>query len=214
MTRCLMTLCFAVLIVSATLAQEKKTVPPPPKPADEGPSLEVTMKFIQDKMNDTGQIIYAESRHDIATREDYLRRKAAKIENVIVDSGSCSVSFRRLEGDLFTTTELINDENHNLGRVDVIVSLKDVADITVIPDIDEENQRWGGMWTVTQIAPPISVLRISTNHRIKMVNPMNPTEITTKQVDLKFLEGKMVDRVAKALQHAAELCGAGTDEPF
>jgi len=51
MTRCLMTACFAVLVVSAALAQEK-TVPPPPNPSDEGPSLEVTLKFIQEKLKD------------------------------------------------------------------------------------------------------------------------------------------------------------------
>jgi len=35
-----------------------KAVPPPPKPADEGPSLEVTMKFIQDKLNDIGPVTH------------------------------------------------------------------------------------------------------------------------------------------------------------
>jgi hypothetical protein len=36
-----------LLLVATALAQD---VPPPPKPQDEGPSLEVTMKFLQDKL--------------------------------------------------------------------------------------------------------------------------------------------------------------------
>jgi hypothetical protein len=46
--RCLMTVCFALLAVSAGLAQEK--APKPPSSETNGPSLEVTMKFIQDKL--------------------------------------------------------------------------------------------------------------------------------------------------------------------
>src|SRR5580693_6885896 len=50
MKTCLMTMCFAALAVSVSLAQQQKAAPPPPKPADDGPSLEVTMKFIREKM--------------------------------------------------------------------------------------------------------------------------------------------------------------------
>jgi hypothetical protein len=47
----LMSICFAILTVTVAAAQEKQTVSLPPKPADDGPSLEATMKFIQEKMN-------------------------------------------------------------------------------------------------------------------------------------------------------------------
>jgi hypothetical protein len=39
---------------AADASRAQQPVPPPPKPADDGPSLEVTMKFIQDKLNDIG----------------------------------------------------------------------------------------------------------------------------------------------------------------
>lgn len=39
MKRYLITMCFAVLVVSAALAQENKSVPPPPRPADESPTF-------------------------------------------------------------------------------------------------------------------------------------------------------------------------------
>ena len=54
--RCVMTMCLVSLVVSVALAQ-KKTAPPPPKPADKGPSLVDTMKFIQDKLTDQNKII-------------------------------------------------------------------------------------------------------------------------------------------------------------
>ena len=44
--RCLMTICSALLAVSTGLAQQT----PVTKPADNGPSLEVTMNFIQEKL--------------------------------------------------------------------------------------------------------------------------------------------------------------------
>jgi hypothetical protein len=56
MKRCVLTMCLVSLVVSVALAQ-KKTAPPPPKPADKGPSLVDTMKFIQDKLTDQNKII-------------------------------------------------------------------------------------------------------------------------------------------------------------
>jgi hypothetical protein len=53
---------------SAALAQQKETAPPAPKPAAEEPSLEETMKLIQDKLNDVGPMNFAEYIHDNASR--------------------------------------------------------------------------------------------------------------------------------------------------
>src|SRR5580700_11220871 len=74
MKRGLMAIGFAVLAVSWALAQQKKSVLPPPKPADEGPSLEVTMKFIQDKLNDVGAVNYATYTHDNAAGNDWTNQ--------------------------------------------------------------------------------------------------------------------------------------------
>jgi hypothetical protein len=80
MKRSLLTMCFAVLTVSGALAQQKKAVPPP-KPAD-GPSLEVTMKFIQDKMNDVGPVNYVEYNHDnVAARKFITQRTSLELSN-------------------------------------------------------------------------------------------------------------------------------------
>jgi hypothetical protein len=78
-----MTLCFVVLATSAALAQQKKTVPPPPKPADEGPSPEVTTKFIQDKMNSIGPVNYVVYTHDNATDNDRTDRWKSVASRVV-----------------------------------------------------------------------------------------------------------------------------------
>ena len=82
MKRCLRTICFATLMASGAVAQQKKSVPPPPKPQDAGPSLEVTMKFIQDKMNDVGPVNYVEYNHDnVAARKFITQRTSLELSN-------------------------------------------------------------------------------------------------------------------------------------
>ena len=77
MKRCFITICLAVLALSAALAQEKKTVPPPPKRANDGTSLEVTMKFIQDKLNGIGPVSHVVYYHDTAAG-DHLDQPAQR----------------------------------------------------------------------------------------------------------------------------------------
>jgi len=92
MKRCMMTVCFTALAVSAALAQEKKTVPPPPKPADEGPSLEVTMKFIQDKMNDHGTVGYVVTNSSL---NGVLFRNYHVISDVVADASTCTLHAKK-----------------------------------------------------------------------------------------------------------------------
>jgi len=73
MKRCLTMISCALLAASAALAQEKKDAPPPPKPVDNGPGLEVTMKFIQDK----------------------LKAKLPFWDDITVDPANCQLTFTR-----------------------------------------------------------------------------------------------------------------------
>jgi len=60
---------FVVLL--SNLAISQTAVPPPPMPAADGPSLAVTMQFIQDKMNAQGKINHTLNTHDNAKGEDW-----------------------------------------------------------------------------------------------------------------------------------------------
>jgi hypothetical protein len=68
--RCLMTTCSALLAVSTGLAQET----PVTKTADNGPSLEVTMIFIQEKIAQQGKINYAVYGHDSTNNSDWVKQ--------------------------------------------------------------------------------------------------------------------------------------------
>src|SRR5271170_2470970 len=72
MKPCLMTLWIVALTASAAWSQERKDVPPPPKREDNGPSLTVTMTFIQDKLNDVGPVNFAFYVHDDSSGKDSL----------------------------------------------------------------------------------------------------------------------------------------------
>ncbi len=195
MKRYLRMICFMVLAVSGGLAQQKKAVPPPPKPADEGPSLEVTMKFIQDKLNDVGLINYAGYYHDNATGSDWTDRFQVQATGVVADPGACRVSFHWKTVRNGTT----------FADLDVGFSLKAVGDIVVLPA--DQNQKaidtaaGHPEWTC-RIDPGVFVL----NARRTDIKGGNSFDFSDEQ---------MANRVAKAMVHAVELCGGGAKpEPF
>jgi hypothetical protein len=75
-----------VLCAQACLAQN---VPPPPNP-DTGPTLEFTMKFIQDQLTNRGVVSY----RDKTSADDDGIRYVNRILEVHTDPATCSLSFR------------------------------------------------------------------------------------------------------------------------
>ena len=71
----------------------QQSAPPPPKPADNGPSLAVTMQFIQDKLNDIGTITYVTTSH--YKDQTFTNVNHLTITNVIADPKACRISYRR-----------------------------------------------------------------------------------------------------------------------
>src|ERR1700722_15452767 len=184
MKRRLTTLFFAVLVVRAAFEQQKKNVKPAPKPADEGPSLEETMKFVQDKLNDVGPVNFAQYLHDNATGTDSTHVQL-KIErtNVVADSGACRVSYHHKVGA---------DGSLNPGS-DSWFRLNAVVDVAVIP-LQQLVERVSGHPTYdTKVDPPVFVLRVGGTDK--------------KHSDFFFFDEQMANRVAKAMVHAVDLCG-------
>jgi hypothetical protein len=180
------TIFFAVLVVSAALAQQTKTVSPAPKPADEGPSLRETMKFIQDKLNDVGPVNFAQYVHDSATGVDSTHVQL-KIErtNAVADSGACRISYHHKVGA---------DGSLNPGS-DSWFPLNAVVDVAVIPleQLVERASRHPAY--DTKVDPPVFVIRVRGPNK--------------KHSDFFFVDEQMANRVAKAMVHAVELCGGG-----
>jgi hypothetical protein len=188
----------AVIMAGAT-ALAQVAVPPPPQPAPDktassGPSLEVTMKFIQDKLNEMGTVNFAGYVHDSSNNSDGVQKFSATISNVVTNPGACTLSYHRL---VFNNGSREHDEN-------VSINLRDVRSITVLPDEQDWQMylvRNGDTTKTVKDVPDISALVIKLN------NGKDPT--------IRFYEQELADRVAKALVHAVELCGGGPKpEPF
>jgi hypothetical protein len=197
---------------------------PSPKPANEGPSLEVTMKFIQDKLNDIGPVIWVEYYHETAKGDNWTNTFGEEIKEFVADSSACRISYRRISGNL-TGAKIIGGElPPETSKFDMQVSLKDIADIVINPELESEVRLHAAATnpdyrrqTPTNVAPPVFSLQVVTNHPITMVWVQKPEFQfdPIKSVEFKFLDDKMADRVARALQHATELCGGGSKpEPF
>ncbi len=195
MKRYLGLLCFAVLAVSAAPAQQKKAVPPPPKPADEGPSLEATMKFIQEKVGEIGTLNYVVYVHDDVAGSDWTTRNRTEASNVVANASACRISFHwKTERDGAVIQDL-----------DTWYSLKSIGDIVVMP-IEQAVK-----------AVDIGEGRAGRNYRVDP--PL--FELQARRTDIKgsndfiFPDEQIANRVAKAMVHAVELCGGGAKpEPF
>jgi hypothetical protein len=207
----------AFLAVGAALAQEKKAAPPPPKPTDDGPNLEVTMKFIQDKVNSVGLMKYVEYIHDNKTGADWTNSSIFEITKFVGDSSSCSISFHDSEKNLAIPG--------SPAQNDYVFHLKDVRDIVVTPLLESMNSGFASQfWTFTKDDPPVFLVYLIAPPRTgnwnwsdgawhsgdKVFRPLSSRGST-----LRFSDEQLANRVAKALQHAVELCGGGSEpEPF
>jgi hypothetical protein len=187
-----------VVLAGATAVAQQSVQPPPQpaadKPAVSGPSLDVTLKFIQDKLNAIGTVNFAGYVHDSANNTDGVQKFSATISNAAANPGACSFSYHRL---VFNNGSREHDEN-------VVINLRDVHSITVLPDEQDWQMylvRTGDTTKTVKDVPEISALVIKLN------NGKDPT--------IRFYEQELADRVAKALVHAVELCGGGPKpEPF
>jgi hypothetical protein len=187
MKRCMMTICFAALAVSAALAQEKKNVPLPPKPADDRPSLEVTMKFIQDKLNAVGPVNLVAYVHDNVAGNDWTNQSKTEFTKVVADPGACRIGY-------------------HVGDYDGRFLLKDIEDIIVMP----VEQRMKEVATANghpswsyRVDPPVFALHV------------RKFDDKVAAAVFLFFDEQLANRVAKAMVHAVELCGGGSrPEPF
>src|ERR1039458_3571437 len=124
----MMAMILAVVMAGAT-ALAQVAVPPPPqpaadKPAVNGPSLDVTLKFIQDKLNTVGTVNFAGYVHDSANNTDGVQKFSATISNAAANPGMCTLSYHRL---VINNGSREHDEN-------VVINLRDVQNISVLPD--------------------------------------------------------------------------------
>jgi hypothetical protein len=183
---------FGLIAFSSAYAQQP--VPPPPQPAANGPSLEVTMKFIQDKLNEQGKIGYVEFLQNVSDGSTNPDTHTNEISNMVADPGQCRISYHRRATSQGQTYK---DEND-------VFSLRDVQDIVIKP-LEQYVTEWSaknGQPNIicTSVSPAMTALIVRRPH-----GELNYFD---------FSDAALADRVAKALTHAVELCGGGNKDPF
>lgn len=182
------------LLAALGSASAQQSIPPPPRPPDSGPSLEVTLKFVQDKVGDEGKLSYSAAVTDTAQQGvEWTNKFEVELSNPTFNTGACSVSFH---WHSVVNDKVADDSNYT-------INLREVSQVVLLSQ--EENQakvdtRNGHDTWQSRIAPPLFVLVVQRPKKVENA--------------LLFSEKDMADRVAKALVHAVELCGGGSKEPF
>jgi hypothetical protein len=181
------------LVTSVALGQQRKTVTPPPKPKDEGPSLSETMKFIQTKLNEVGKINFADYVHNNVTNSDWVVQNSSESTNVVADPAACRITYHM---KILVNGDVAFDKDAN-------IPLKEVQDLTVKTveeDIKTIDVGLGFTTRSYRADPPIFVLTVR-----RSGNGSNAFD---------FADEETTNRVAKAMVHAVELCGGGNKDPF
>jgi hypothetical protein len=192
--------CFAV---SAAMAQQKVAPPPQPaedaekapprKPKNKGPSLDVTMKFIQDKLNSVGTVNVVSYVHDGVAGNDWTAQFAYGISPVNANALGCLVNYH--------FKQVLNGQS--VRDQDAGIPLKLVENIIVMPidqSLKEVNAKEGHPSLSTRTDPPAFTLRA-----VRSDGASN---------EIFFQDQDLANRVATAMVHAVELCGGGNKDPF
>ncbi len=169
------------------------STPMPAKPAAEGASLVDTMKFIQDKLNESGQVHFAASIADGTGADPANLSIVEAWANVAAIAAACRISYH---------TSLAENGGAAVGE-DATLAAWEIEKIEVLP-MDQffalaAAKAGRPQWTV-QVQPPVSVLRTQLHGG--------------GFAAFAFYDADLADRMAKAMVHAVELCGGGNKEPF
>jgi hypothetical protein len=223
--------------MGAGLAQEKKTVPPPPKPADDGPSLEVTMKFIQDKLNELGTVGWVITKSDL---NGVLFRHQSLIFDVVADASTCTLHAKKkgtsqievADGVTYTQggKAVIGDDLRGESIETSKSPFKNVDSIKVESLLDFANRMNAEaghpemISTTTSFTPAVYSLSLYATKKgafsshVVITTGKQPSQnydFASKGIGFAFLDEDTANRVAKAMLHAVELCGGGSKpEPF
>jgi hypothetical protein len=181
----------ALASMGCAVAQDPHEPPPPPPMRGDAASLQDTMKFIQDKLpSKVNLMVYA---HDNVAGTDKSVHLSVDVSNVSANPDRCRIDFHWL---------VIVDGKANSDK-DTGFLLKDAQEIVVMP-FEQEQQlktaKAGHPERSVKVDPPAFALIVKRSD--------------AKENDFDFYDETMANRVAKALQHAVDLCGGGNQEPF
>ena len=198
----------AELSAIASQGAAPANAPPAGAQTNSGPSLAETMKYIQDKVNEQGKIVFAISGSYRATGESYPAGQHSEESQVIaVDpAGGLSVQ-KSMEYPGLNDTETWR------------LNFKDVGKLEVLSSSDSRSRIEPG-WEF-QISPQFFYLdihlkagRTVQKHVIRVWSGKHgktmSSDSSAGELLLSFCDEESADRAAKAFVHAVELCGGGS----
>ena len=158
-----------------------------------GQGLDETLGFIRDKVAQQGLIYYAAALHDSADGRSWVSQLSAEASNVTADIPACQLNFHwhtDVDG------KVGNDKEGGIpfGKVNQVVVISMEADIVRLT-AGAGHPTW-----TNKVTPAVWVV---TTHRTS--GPDN---------SLDFRDRDLAERVARAMRHAAELCGGTKGEAF
>jgi len=182
--------------ISTLRAQD---VPPPPRPADDGPSMEVTMKYIQDRLNSIDLTFTVK----IDSFEEGFR---VKVSDAAADAQGCKLSFRKV---LTPTLPKFGGPM----EYQIAASIRDIGKLSVEPGSGPEGK----------YVPEVYLLKIKMvpgktahfHYHFILDGKVNEGDREDAELRLElFTDEELAHRMAKAIVHAVELCGGGDKDPF
>jgi hypothetical protein len=191
----MMSMCIPILAVSAALAQEKNTVPPPPKPSDDSPSLDVTMKFIKEKL------------------EAKMKAGTYTVE-VTADPATCQfTSVLRSRGSDLTYAYTSSLSFREVEEIQVLSNAEYLA--ATAPDSDAEP--YPDAFTIRLLMTK----QTSAHTQRKVIRkkgktlPSDIQDTYAGEYAATVADEDSANRITKAMLHAVELCvGDSKPEPF
>jgi hypothetical protein len=151
------------------------------------PSLSDTLRFIEQKLNKETSVAYESRTGDTSSRDSF------QVVDAHLDAATCQVRYR----------ELMASDGKPFGNYKTVISFRRVQKLEVLTVQDFANRlmEQGGSDTRFIVTPAVYRLGVtdSGGQNMAWVN---------------FADEAMADRVAKAMNHAAEICRPTNKEPF
>lgn len=193
----LCTACFLLYLGSHAIpSPAQQNVPPPPKPKDDGPTLDVTFKFLQEAIDAVGKLNEIDYIHDNKDGADWSESWTFEISQFRGNTDVCGIDYHRKH----------THDSKPIADQDVGQLLKDVKEIRVVPreeKLKEADSKAGHPEWSTKVEPSIYVVTL----KLGLSNISNVH-------NFYFSDEILANRVAKAFNHAVELCGGGSKDPF
>jgi tetratricopeptide (TPR) repeat protein len=219
--------------VRDAIGETRKLLSPPPKttlpsaparapnPAsidnDNGPNLEVTIKFIQDKLNEQGPVRFIHtSRGGYGDKENLATVYEAiyEVSELNLDPKTCLFSYHTKESMFGKIMAGEPDNGNSKAEHDIRINLKDVGKILVVREQQVDQQISTESSVAFDLKPPqISIVPQVTDLFLTKAGDWHNSASAGGKI--MFEDDDLANRVAKALTRAVELCTPDRKtEPF